>query len=336
MERAAVLIPNWNGRARLESLLALLRKQTLPPAQVVVADDGSSDGSGQAAARLGAEVVRLERHRGFAAAVNAGLRACHTDWVALLNNDVEPAPDWLERLVEAAAASNAWFACGKLFRGGEARRLDGTFDLLCRGATAWRAGSERNDGPLWEQPRRIRFAGFAATLVRRELFDAVGPLEERFESYLEDAEFCLRCALRGLEGVYVPEARGFHAGSATLGPMSAASVRLIARNQLLLVALHYPADWKRRFGRAVLAAQGLWGLLALRRGVFRAWLKGKQEGLKMFDSLRASATPADAARLAALLEESERQILALQRQAGWDAYWRLYFLLAGKPRVPSQ
>lgn len=336
MERPTVLIPNWNGRARLESLLARLKEQTLAPAQIVVADDGSSDGSAEAAARLGAEVVRLEQHRGFAAAVNAGLRACRSQWVALLNNDVEPEPDWLERLVEAAAAGNAWFACGKLLRGGETRRLDGTFDLLCRGATAWRAGSERTDGPLWEQPRRIRFAGFAATLVRRELFDAVGPLEERFESYLEDVEFCLRCALRGLDGVYVPQARGRHAGSATLGRWSPASVRLIARNQLLLVALHYPADWKRRFGRAVLAAQALWGMLALRWRVFRAWLQGKHEGLKMFDSVRTSSTPADAARLAALLERSESEIAALQRRSGWDAYWRLYFLLAGEPRLGPQ
>lgn len=332
MERASVLIPNWNGRARLEGLLVRLREQTLAPAQVVVADDGSDDGSAEAAARLGAEVVRLKQHRGFAAAVNAGWRACREEWIALLNNDVAPAPDWLERLVEAAGAHKAWFACGKLLRGGDARRLDGTFDLVCRGATAWRAGAERADGPLWDRPRRIRFAGFAATLVRRELFEVAGPLEERFQSYLEDVEFCLRCALRGLDGVYVPQARGSHAGSATLGRWSAAGVRLIARNQLLLVARHYPPDWKRRFGRAVLAAQALWGLLALRRGVFRAWLEGKQEGLKMFRSMRASAQPADPVHLAALLSESEQEILALQQQAGWDPYWRLYFLLAGRPR----
>ncbi len=336
MRRVSVLIPNWNGRARLESLLVRLREQTLAPAQVVVADDGSADGSAEAAARLGAEVVRLARHRGFAAAVNAGLRACYGEWVALLNNDVEPERDWLERLVEAAAAQRAWFACGKLFRLGEPNRLDGTFDLVCRGATAWRAGAGRADGPLWDRPRRIRFSGFAATLFRRELFEIAGPLEERFESYMEDAEFCLRCALRGLEGVYVPQARGCHAGSATLGRWSPTSVRLMARNQLLLVAKHYPPDWKRRFGRAVLAAQALWGLLALRRGVFRAWLKGKQEGLKMFQSLRAVAEPADPARLTALLAESENEIRLLQRQTGWDAYWRLFFLLAGKPQLRPQ
>ena len=331
MEPVSVLIPNWNGRARLVSLLSRLRGQTLTPAQIVVADDGSTDGSADAAASLGAEVVQLREHAGFAAAVNAGLTRCRHEWVALLNNDVTPEADWLERLVRAAEANGAWFACGKLLSESDPRRLDGTFDLVCRGATAWRAGSGRLDGPDWDQARAIAFAGFTAILLRRELFEKTGPLDERFGSYLEDVEFCLRCALRGIRGLYVPQARGRHAGSATLGRWSAATVRLIARNQLLLVAKHYPADWKRRYGRAVLAAQLLWGALALRRGAFAAWVRGKQEGMKMFDSIRASSVKAEPGLLEAVLNEGERQILKLQRTTGWDAYWRLYFLLAGAP-----
>ena len=331
MAPVSVLIPNWNGRARLVALLDRLREQTLTPAQIVVADDGSTDGSAEAAASLGAEVVGLREHVGFAAAVNAGLARCRHEWVALLNNDVTPEADWLERLVTAAEAAGAWFACGKLLLASDPQRLDGTFDLLCRGATAWRAGSGRADDKLWDQPRAIQFAGFSAVLLRRELFAIAGPLDERFGSYLEDVDFCLRCALRGIRGLYVPQARGRHAGSATLGRWSAATVRLIARNQLLLVAKHYPADWKRRHGRAVLAAQLLWGLPALRRGRFGAWIRGKQEGLRMFDSIRASSVPAEPGWLDSVLADSERQILKLQRASGRDAYWRLYFLLAGAP-----
>ena len=333
MEPVSVLIPNWNGRARLVALLDRLCEQTLTPAQIVVADDGSTDGSAEAAASLGAEVVALREHAGFAAAVNAGLTRCRNEWVALLNNDVTLQPDWLERLVAAAEGAGAWLACGKLLSASGPQRLDGTFDLLCRGATAWRAGSGRVDGKLWDQPRAIRFAGFSAVLLRRELFATVGPLDERFGSYLEDVDFCLRCALRGFRGVYVPQARGRHAGSATLGRWSAATVRLIARNQLLLVAKHYPADWKRRYGRAVLAAQLLWGALALRRRAFAAWVEGKREGIKMFDSIRSSSVPNEPGLLEAVLTEGERQILELQQATGRDAYWRLYFLLAGTPSL---
>ncbi|MGB9604425.1 MAG: glycosyltransferase [Bryobacteraceae bacterium] len=102
MEPVSVLIPNWNGRARLEVLLPRLREQTVTPAEIIVADDGSTDGSAEAARCLGADVVRLERQRGFAAAVNAGLQRCRREWVALLNNDVDLEPDWLERVLAAA------------------------------------------------------------------------------------------------------------------------------------------------------------------------------------------------------------------------------------------
>ncbi|MGC8795084.1 MAG: glycosyltransferase family 2 protein, partial [Bryobacteraceae bacterium] len=289
------------------------------------------DGSAEAARCLGADVVRLERQRGFAAAVNAGLQRCRREWVALLNNDVDLEPDWLERVLAAARSASAWFACGKLLDAGRPGRLDGAFDLVCRGATAWRAGSGRPDGPVWDEPRPVRFAGFAAVLLRRELFQIAGPLDECFGSYLEDVEFCLRCALRDMGGIYVPQARGRHTGSATLGRWSPAAVRLIARNQLLLVARHYPADWRRRYGRPVLAAQLLWGAVACRHGALAAWARGKQEGWKMFRSLRALSSPAPPDHLAALLAACENEIARLQALAGRDPYWTLYFALAGKP-----
>lgn len=336
MGDVTVLVPSRNRRDLLEALMPKLRLQSVPPAEILVADDGSSDRSAEAAARLGARVIVLERPAGFAAAVNCGLREVRTPWVAVLNNDVEPAEDWLERLLRAAESHAAWFACGKLLQRADPRRIDGTFDALCRGGCAWRAGHGRPDGAIWSEPHQISFAGFTATLLRRELFEKVGYLDERFQSYLEDVEFCLRCALAGYDGIYVPQARGLHAGSATLGRWCAQSVRLIARNQLLLVAKHYPEDWRKRYGRAVLAAQALWGLVAARHGQSPAYLRGKHEGIRMFRLFRTgSDRRADPERLAAVLAESEAEILRLQRQAGWDAYWRLYFILAGAPRAAN-
>ncbi len=277
-------------------------------------------------------MVALSRHTGFAAALNCGLRESRSSWVAVLNNDVTPAADWLERLLRAAESEQAWFAVGKLFRPSQLAVLDGAFDALCRGACAWRAGDGRTDGPVWSQPRRIRFAPFTAALLRRELFEKVGYLDESFQSYLEDVEFCLRCAVEGYGGLYVPEATGFHAGSATLGRWHADTVRLIARNQLLLVAKHYPGDWRSRYGRPVLAAQLLWALVAARHRRFSAWLRGKREGLRLLREMRGGASPqTDPERLAAVLTESEAEIRGLQAETGWDWYWRLYFALAGAP-----
>jgi len=337
MRRVTVVIPSRNRRDLLEALLPRLRRQTAAPAEILVVDDGSSDGSAEAAAQLGARVIRLPHPAGFAAAVNCGLRETRTYWAAVLNNDVEPAEDWLERLLRAAESHSAWFATGKLLQQAEPERIDGTFDALCRGGCAWRVGHGRRDGAPWNQVRQICFTGFTAALLRRELFEKVGYLEERFQSYLEDVEFCLRCAVAGCRGIYAPEARGRHAGSATLGRWRSETVRLIARNQLLLVAKHYPEDWRKRYGRAVLAAQALWGLVAARHGRLRAYFRGKQEGMQMFRLFRsAGSRRADPERLAAVLAESEAEIRRLQDQTGWDAYWKLYFRLAGTPGAGRQ
>jgi GT2 family glycosyltransferase len=151
-------------------------------------------------------------------------------------------------------------------------------------------------------------------------------LDEDFGSYLEDADFGLRSAIGGFAGVYAPDAVAKHAGSETLGAWSPAMVRLIARNQLLLVARHMPGG----FRWPVLVAQSLWGLTALRHGAFLAYLRGKVEGLRLFSKWRKRRSEAESQRLEELLRESERQLQDLQRQTGFDLYWRIYFALTSR------
>jgi len=157
----------------------------------------------------------------------------------------------------------------------------------------------------------------------------VGRLDETFESYLEDVDFGLRCAARGLWGSYEPRAVATHLGSATLGAWHADTVRRMARNQVFLVAKHYPFRECVRFVWPIGVAQTLWGGLALRHGRGFAFLRGKIEGLARFRAVRRRAAAGDgfAEGLSKVLRESEREILSLQRRAGFDLYWRLYFAL---------
>ncbi|HLW77720.1 MAG TPA: glycosyltransferase, partial [Bryobacteraceae bacterium] len=92
---ATAVIPHWNRRDLLESLLASLREQTRPFEEIIVADNGSTDDSADFAERSGARVLRLERNLGFAAAVNRGIEASKSKWVAILNNDVTLDRAWL-------------------------------------------------------------------------------------------------------------------------------------------------------------------------------------------------------------------------------------------------
>src|SRR5580698_2804047 len=292
MLRVAIVIPTWNKAGLLAQALQSLRTQTHPVDRVIVVDNGSTDDSATVAASEGAHVIALGKNTGFAAAVNRGIReAAGSEFICVLNNDVTLAPDWLERLIQKLETVGAWFATGKLLDARERQRIDGSFDAVCRGGCAWRCGHGRLDSPLWNQPRNIQLAAFTGVVFRAGLFDRVGLLDEKFESYLEDVDFGLRCAVAGLSGVYVPQAVGYHQGSATLGRWHPDTVRKIARNQLLLVAKHYPPNWVLRYGWPVFIAQTLWGFVALRHGALFSYLAGKVEGLGEFREARGKHYP---------------------------------------------
>jgi len=323
VQRVAVVIPNWNGSARLAALFQCLGKQSHPIHQMIVSDNGSTDDSVAVAKHAGAQVIEMERNTGFSHAVNCGIRSAQAEWIAVLNNDVSPHVDWLAHLVAKGQHDNVWFATGKLLDARCHDRLDGAFDAICRGASAWRCGHGRRDSAVWNQPRRILFPPLTAALIRAELFERVGLLDEQFESYLEDIDFGIRCATGGFTGIYVPEAVAYHEGSATLGRWHHDTVQRIARNQLLLVAKHYPRGWVIRYGWPILVAQGLWGLTALRHGAFLAYIRGKMEGLARFRQSRGTAGD----NFPSVIEQSEIEIRQLQHLTGFDLYWRLYFAL---------
>jgi len=325
----SAIVPVWNGRELLMRLLDSLDAQTQPVDELLIVDNGSTDGAPEAARQRGARVIAMGRNAGFAAAVNRGIEESRGDWLAVLNSDVVMAPDYLARLLAAAQAGSAWFATGKILAAGSNDRIDGTFDAMCRGGTAWRVGSGRFDGATFSAGREIWSPPFTAVLLRTEVIRRAGVLESCFESYLEDVDFGLRCAAQELAGVYVPGALAWHQGSATLGRWHTETVRRMARNQLFLVARHYPGRLLRRWFWAIAVAQILWGGLALRHGAGFAWLRGVFQGLHQFSAARKSCTRFDAKLLESLLQSNERLIRDLQASTGFDSYWKLYFLLTG-------
>jgi GT2 family glycosyltransferase len=329
MSGITIVIPHWNRCDLIGPLLDRLRSQTCPIQEILVIDNGSTDNSVAVAQAKGARVIALGKNVGFAAAVNRGIREARTGMIAILNNDVDPQPDWLEHLQKALEEPRVFFATGKLVDASRPNIVDGTYDTLSRAACPWRVGHGRQDGPVWSHRRRIRIAPMTAALFRADLFQRVGLLDERFESYLEDVDFGLRCAMRGCFGMYVPEAVAKHAGSATLGVWHKETVRRNARNQVLLIAKHYPARYLFRYGWSIFLGQMLWGGVAAKHGRGFAYLAGKLQGLMLFRQVRREVARNGGwpRGLSKVIEQSESEIYHLQRTAGFDPYWRLYFAL---------
>jgi GT2 family glycosyltransferase len=312
------VVPVHNRAELLAQLLDSIAAQTLAFARVVVVDNASTDGAGALAASRGCTVIAQNTNTGFARAVNTGWReARESEWIAILNSDVTLDPHWAERLRDAAAGSS--FATGTILNATDRRSIDGTYDLLSRSGCAWRAGyGQRDAGPGASGTSPIALAPGTACLFRREVLEKLNGFDETFESYLEDVDLGLRCVREGYTGVYVPDAIAWHRGGATLGRWNARVVRLISRNQLLLIRRHYDRELFRRCLWPIIAGQALWGLVALRHGAPLAWLAGKWDALRHF-RLEGSPSP----RLRAFLAASEKEI----RARAVDPYWRWYFRL---------
>lgn len=219
-----VVIVNWNGGRLLLRVLKALQGQSLRPARVVVVDNGSTDGSAEMVARVfpGVRLQRLGKNLGFAAANNLALREeVATPWVALLNPDAVPEPDWIELLWQGVRAHPGCSAYGcRMRRYDDPRRLDGSGDCYHPCGWGWRRDYGVAEAEAHLRPGEIFAPCAAAALYRREDVLAVGGFDEEFFCYFEDVDLGFRLRLAGKRCFYLPDAIVRHVGSATTGRRS--------------------------------------------------------------------------------------------------------------------
>lgn len=338
--KVSFIVPQWNRSDLLQSLLLSIARQSLERSaefEVIVVDNGSGDDSIEIAERAGAHVIALEANLGVSHALNRGIVAAAGEWVVLVNNDVELAPGWLSALAMKAKTTGAWFATGKTLDINDHRKIDGAGDAICRGGASWRLGHGRTDSDLFSQVRKTYFPSATAALFRRELFERVGLFDENFFAYLEDVDLGLRCAIAGLEGIYVPEAIAYHHGSATAHAWSPRMVEWMTSHQLFLIAKYFPNRMLLREIWPIAAAQLLWAAMSAKRRRATAWARGAAQGLRKFRLMRRACRELrlNAAPLKSALAEAEIDIARIQKATGWDDYWKWYFRLTGMPREKS-
>ncbi|HVE68809.1 MAG TPA: glycosyltransferase family 2 protein, partial [Solirubrobacteraceae bacterium] len=276
---AALVIPNHNGRRWIAGCLDSVHAQTRAPDEVVVVDNGSTDGSGAlAAARDGVRVVSLGRNLGFAAAANRGIAETTADAVALVNTDVVLAEDWLER-VTGALDEGVGSVASKMVSLDDPAVLYDAGDVLRRDGVCEQRGRFARDDGRFDAPGEVFAACAGAALYRRSAVEEVGGFDERFFLYLEDVDLGLRLRLAGWSCRWEPRAVARHAGEGSAGPRSPA--HWAQRNTLLLGAKAFPARWAGPF----LYRQGAWAWHAAREGRLREHLRASAAAIPLLPAM---------------------------------------------------
>ena len=226
----SVIVPTYQGRHHLETLLPSLRKQTIPH-EVIVVDNASSDGTREFLEQQWphTHVIAFSENRGFGKAANAGVTASHSQAVVLLNNDIVCTPTFLERLVAALDPAQGFvMAAPVLVRRDDERRIDTAGIVVDRTLHGF--------NHLYGEPLEVLEEGVfdplapcgGAAAFDRSAFLDIGGFDPGFFAYLEDVDLGIRCVARGWKCRLVTTAIAVHAHSGTLGEGSPAKNRLTA------------------------------------------------------------------------------------------------------------
>jgi len=242
----SVLILYWNNASHVRRCLDCLAKQTLKDFEVIVVDNGSADNMNILPQDKQEDLMllteKLETNKGFAAANNVGARRTRGKWLALLNADAFPEPDWLEKLLHTAEESPEFtFFSSRQIQANAPELLDGAGDSYHITGLAWRRYYNKSVQEYGHITEEVFSACPAAALYSREEFLNVGGFDEDYFSYFEDVDLGFRLRLGGAKCLYVPEAVVHHVGSASTGKRSDFSVYYGYRNMIWTFVKNMPS-----------------------------------------------------------------------------------------------
>jgi GT2 family glycosyltransferase len=247
----SIIIVNYNGARWLQPCLDAVLRTAPASTEVIIVDNASTDESrailqryvaAQPAATAHVRVVPLDENRGFAGGNNAGARVAQGDRLVFLNNDTRVRPGWLEALqapllraapadaTTATSVSNAIaFTTARIVYMHDPTIIDSAGDGWTRAGSAFKRGHGR-PADAFNVATEVFGACGAAFMIRRAVFEELEGFDEDFFLAFEDVDLSYRARLLGYRCMYAPDAIVEHAGSASLGRLSAAAVTHGQRN----------------------------------------------------------------------------------------------------------
>ncbi|MFQ5716781.1 MAG: glycosyltransferase family 2 protein [Nitrospinales bacterium] len=282
--KVSVIVPNWNGLKFVGMCLDSLATSRFEDAEVIVVDNGSADGSREMIEEKypWVRLIKLPENLGFAKACNEGIKASDAEYVVLLNNDIEVTPDWLQELYEGMQRHpECGMGTSKMMFLDHRDVFYNTGDLFHVWCSGGGRGQGEKDVGQYEKEEYVFGACAGAGIYRREALDVVGLFDEDFFIFAEDVDLNFRSQCRGYKAVYLPKAKVYHIGTATVGLYSDRYVFLCKRNDIYVLIKNYSLGMFFKYFFAILRHQ--WediGYVASRGQGF-IMLKSKLDAIRM-------------------------------------------------------
>ena len=260
--RCSVVILNWNGEQTLRQFLpSVLAHTQSENVEIVVADNGSTDGSLNFLQTQPVRLIKLEQNYGFAEGYNRAIEQVDAEYVVLLNSDVEVTPQWLDRMLDYMDAhpkvmaaqpkvlswhSKQQYGKGKVsaIRFEHAGAAGGMMDILgypyCKGRLMTHL---EEDHGQYDEVSPIFWATGACLLIRTQVYKEIGGLDANFFAHQEEIDLCWRLLNQYPFSVFsLPFSVVYHVGGATLGYENPRKTFLNFRNNLLMLRKNLPVS----------------------------------------------------------------------------------------------
>lgn len=326
----AVVILNWNGRKMLEKFLPTVVNYSVEDAEVVVADNASTDNSLEYVERNFPQcpIIRLQQNYGFAEGYNKALRQVDADYFILLNSDVEVTPHWIAPLLSFMNTHGDVAACQpKLlsltdkskfeYAGACGGFLDKYGYPFCRGRLF---DTVEDDMGQYDSAIPILWATGACLMIRSTDYWNAGGLDDRFFAHNEEIDLCWRLRIMGRKIYCLPASKVYHLGGGTLPKSNPAKTFLNFRNNLTMLYKNTPADelHKVMTVRWFLDYLAAIEMLVLKRnfGDFKAVFKARRAFRKWKNDFRADRN--------AMLQHYQRNGNNIPERKNYSLLWQYY------------
>ncbi|QMV40774.1 glycosyltransferase family 2 protein [Cohnella cholangitidis] len=225
MNKTSIIIPTYNGRELLRDCIYTIKQYTNEPYEIIVVDNGSTDGTLDICRQEGISFVSLPGNAGFPAACNKGLKVASGDTLLLLNNDVLVAKNWLRNMLACLYSREDIGIVGPLTNYASGRQqIDMPYTHLEDMANQL----NEPDPGKWMEIDRIVGLCF---LFKRELMERIGLLDERYSpGHYEDDDYCYRAKIAGYQLRIAGDVFVFHHGNASFRQQEASTVKQLIEN----------------------------------------------------------------------------------------------------------